>query len=396
MKRVKLWIVLVVLAGCGGGVWYYLTRVKTTKPAVVPTVTAVRRGDLKVFVSATGAVEPEFTVEIKSKASGQVRAIRVEVGDYVKKGALLVEIDPLTERRKLTQAVASLRMAEAKRGSTTLKLRYSRSRLKRDEALHKKGLVSRDAIDTLRKEAAVLAGDLQISNAEILKARSSHKEAKDRLTETKILAPIKGTVLTRSVQPGQMISSATSGASGGSTLLKIADLEQLFVRVKIDEADIAKLKAGQPAQITADALPGFSFKGEVLRIAPQGTVESNVTVFDVIVKVGPEDCKFLRPMLTANIEILTASAENALLVPRAAVRGRGKRSFVKLEDGTRQRVKLGLTSGKDVQVLSGLTNGARVIVPGPGATKKPGGARKKRSVTDPRSLRRVMGGKGKR
>lgn len=394
MKRLKLVIVLLVVAGGGAGVWYYLTR-KADKPAVVSSVTAVRRGDLKVTVSATGTVEPEFTVEIKSKASGVVRAVHVEVGDRVEQGALLVKIDPLTEQRKLTQAVAELRMAQAQRTSTAMKLAHARAKLKRDEKLRGKGLISSDVLDDLRKEVAVLSGERQVAAAQILKARSSHQEAKDRLAETKIRAPIAGTILERLVQPGQVIASATSAASGGTTLLKIADLDRLFVRVKIDEADVTKLAVGQQVEITADALPGQSFGGKVKRIAPQGVVESNVTVFDVIVEADAEARKVLRPMLTANIEIMVAEAKGALLLPRSAVRGRGRRAFVILQGGGRRRVELGLTSGKEVVVRSGLTEGTKVVVPGPGAPK--GSARRKRSATDPRSLRRVMGkGKGGR
>lgn len=394
MKRIKWILILLLVAGGSAGAWYYLSR-EEAKPVVVSKV-AARRGDLKVTVSATGTVEPEFTVEIKSKASGEVKAVRVEVGDRVKKGALLVEINPLTEQRRLTQAVAALRMAQAKRKSTATKLAHSRGQLRRDQDLLKKGLIAQSVLDDLRKEVAVLSGDLAVASAQILKDRSSHQEARDRLAETKIRAPIAGTILERAVQPGQVIASATSGASGGTTLLKIADLDRLFVRVKIDEADVTKLAPKQPVTITADALPEKSFGGKVLRVAPQGAIESNVTVFDVIVEVDDAARKALRPMLTANIEVLIAEARGALLLPRSAVRGRGKRAFVLVEGGGRRKVELGLVSGKEVEVRSGVTEGMQVLAKQPGAKKGASGSpRKKRSATDPRSLRRVMG-KGKR
>jgi HlyD family secretion protein len=425
MKRAKLWIILLLVAGGGVGLWYYLSREKAPPPRAT-SVATVRRGDLRVTVSATGAVEPEFTVEIKSKASGVVRAVHVEVGDRVEKGAPLVEIDPLTEQRKLTQATAELRMAQAQRKSTATKLAHSRAQLKRDEALLGKGLVARESLDDLRKEVAVLTGELEVATAQILRARSSYQEARDRLAETKIVAPISGTILERLVQPGQVIASATSAASGGTTLLKIADLDRLFVRVKIDEADVTKLQVGQTAEVTADALPGRSFNGKVVRIAPQGVVESNVTVFDVIVELDAEGRKALRPMLTANIEILTAEARNVLLLPRSAVRGRGRRAFVILAGATpgkktgaggsgvraegrseatpragaarprsRVRVELGLVGAKEVEVRSGVTEGTRVVVPGAGGSRT-GSPGRKRSATDPRSLRRMMGGGGRR
>ncbi len=358
-RRIVLLVVVLGL-GAGGGYYYYRTR---TQPAAkeATQIVEAKRGNLTIEVSATGAVEPEYTVEIKSKASGTIQAVKVQAGDVVERGALLIEIDPVVERRKLTQAQADLAVVVANRGNVASKLAHAQAQLGRDEALQAKGLVAREAIDQQRKELAVLRGEGQVTAAQIIKARASLDEARDRLAETRILAPSAGTILDRVVNPGQVITAGT--AQGGQTLLTLADLSRLFIRVKVDEAEVAKLKPRQDVKITADALQGKSFRGKVLRIAPQGKVESSVTVFEVVVEVGKEGLGQLRPMLTANVLIHVDDVKDALLLPRRAVQQRGARFVVTVEGKGPQPVEVGLADDRQIQIKSGLEEGARVVVP---------------------------------
>ncbi|MBN2575038.1 MAG: efflux RND transporter periplasmic adaptor subunit [Deltaproteobacteria bacterium] len=362
-SRSKPWLVLLGLfaLGAGVGVYAYVASKKRPVTKEATQIVAVRRGPLTVEVSATGTVEPEYVVEIKSKASGTIQSVKVQAGDVVKKGDLLIEIDPVIERRKLTQAEADLAVASANRGGVATKLAHAQTQLERDEELHTKGLVSREAIDQLRKELAILRGDTQISAAQISKARASLAEARDRLAETKILSPLDGTILDRSVNPGQVITAGT--AQGGQTLLTLADLSRLFVRVKVDEADVARLAPGQRVRITADALIGKVFKGKVLRVSPQGKVESSVTVFDVVVEVDPAEVGLLRPMLSANVVIHVDEIKDAVLLPRNAVQQRGARFVVRVEGKGEQVVEVGLSDDRQIQIKSGLEEGARVVVP---------------------------------
>lgn len=378
MKRSgsKLAILLVVLGalGAAGGIYYFKGRGNPAAVEAVQVVTA-QRGSLTVEVSATGAVEPEYIVEIKSKASGTVQLVNVQAGDKVEKGALLIQIDPVVERRKLTQSEADLAVVQANRGSVATKLAHADAQRKRDEALAAKGLVAREALDQLTKELAVLRGDTQVSAAQVAKAKASLAEARDRLTETKIVAPMAGTVLERAINPGQVITAGT--AQGGQTLLTLADLSRLFIRVKVDEADVARLAPGQPAKITADALPGEVFKGTVLRVAPQGKVESSVTVFEVVVQVGPEALGRLRPMLSANVVIHVDEVKDAILLPRRAVLQQGGKFSVNVEGQGQKPVEIGLADDRQIQIKSGLDEGARVVLPaGPRpktSTSRPGG-----------------------
>jgi len=360
MKARTLILLVIVVGGVAACLWWLSNGKKEAAPAT--QYVEAKRGDLVVEVTATGTVEPEFIVEIKSKASGTVKGVLVQVGSQVEKGALLVEIDPLTESRKLTQAHAELRMAQAQRGNVTSKLEYTRAQLARDEALHKKGLVAPDALDQLRKELAVLKGEIQVAEAQLLRARAAHAEVKDRLAETSIRAPITGTILERSVNPGTVVTAGTT--TGGQTLLTLADLSRLFVKVKVDEADVAKIAPEQKARVTSDALPGVVFLGKVLRVAPQGKVESSVTTFEVVVELTGKGRQKLRPMLTANVYIRTGEVKGAVLLPRRAVQQRSGRAVVIVDGKGPQRVKIGLADDQSVQILSGIEPGTRVVVPG--------------------------------
>lgn len=398
----KLFVVLPLLGVVVATVYALTGKSDAAAPAQRATSVAVQRGDLQLKVGATGAVEPEYSVEIKSKASGVVQKVLAQAGDRVEEGAPLVQIDPVIERRRVTQAQAELKIAQAQQTSVATKLRHARQQLSRDAALLKKGLVSRDVVDALRKEVAVLQGDAQIAAAQRLRAQSSYQEARERLAETKIDAPIAGTILDRSVQPGQVIASGTSSVSGGTTLMVVADLSRLFVRVKVDEADVARIRAGQQAAITADALPGRRFAGKVLRVAPQGITESNVTVFEVMIELGATARTALKPQMSANVEIEVGRADGVLLVPRSAIASSRRGSSVQVDGAGRREVTLGLADDRFVEVKSGLRLGERVVVASNagrsakganGGTQK--GSRGEGGQPSARRMQRLIGGGGR-
>lgn len=361
-----------------------------------PPVTA-RKGDLLLKVTATGTVEPEYVVEIKSKASGVIKDVPVQEGDQVQKKSLLLHIDPVDETRHVTQAEADLRIAEAARASVQSKLSYGEQQLRRTEQLLAKGLASSDEVATQRKDLLVLRGDAQSAGAQVLRAKEALSEARDRLADTEIRSPIEGTVLARLVNPGMVVASGTTTVNGGTTLLQLADLSRLFVRVKVDEADVGRVAVGQPVTITADALPGKKLGGTVLRVAPQGKVDSNVTIFEVIVEVDQDARKVLRPMMTANVEITAQKREGVVLVPARAVRtakaGKAGADRFVIVDGQRRVVTTGETDGKDIEITSGLQAGEPITLPETaGAARGPGQGNGNRGAAGPMGAMGGMGG----
>lgn len=350
------------------------------KKAPAPSVVAVKKGNLRAAVTATGLVEPEYVVAIKSQASGEVEEVFVQEGDLVAKGKPLVKINPIVETRRVNQAQSEVRMAKARASSAWLKYKWLKDQIKVQQDLLKKGLVPGSTLAELQKDLGMQSGEAVLANAQLAKAEEALKEAKDRLSETNIVAPITGTVIDREVQPGQVVSSGTSSVSGGTTLLQIANLTKLYITVKVDEADVTKLRKDQAAIITADALPGKRFKGQVLRIAPKGTVESNITVFEVVVAAGEEGSKALRPQMSANVEVVVVERRGVLLVPQRALELVGRDAnrrpeyVVRLADGTKRPVKVGLVEAGQAEILSGLEASESVQVPT--VAKKPSGGRR--------------------
>jgi RND family efflux transporter MFP subunit len=392
-KRSKWLITSVAVLGLGAGGFFWWSSAAKAKPAPQAEVVVAKKGDLVQSVKATGTVEPEFIVEVKSKASGTVDQVVPQEGDAITKGQLLVAIDPILEKRKVLQAEAQVRIAQAGLSNAASKQAFSKKQLERDSGLLAKGLVSGESVDSSRKEAAVQGAEVRSAAAGILRAKEDLQEAKDRLSETKLYSPIAGTVLERTVQPGQIVASGTNAVNGGTTLLKIADLSRMFVRVKVDEADVARVAPGQPVKLTADALPGKIFDGKVQRVAPQGKIDSNVTVFDVVVEVGVDGRKALKPAMTANVEIEVSSRRGVVLVPLRAVRqskeAGGK--VVTIEVEGQRKVQTGAADSREVEIVAGLSEGERVVLPGdrPGpATAKP----QQGAQNQARQMGKLMGG----
>ena len=211
----------------------------------------VTRRDLAVSVSAAGAVEPVRTVDVKSKASGEIVAMPVETGDEVRAGQLLARIDPRVQRNALAQAQANLEVAHA--------------RFKNAEAQKRRAdtLFARQTIAETEYETTNLA--FATARAEVVGAETALENARDQMEDTSVKAPIRGTILAKSAELGTVISSPTSDVGGGSVLLRMANLDTMQVRALVDETDIGKVQAGPEASVRVDAYPNRTFRGRVLK-----------------------------------------------------------------------------------------------------------------------------------
>ncbi len=345
-----LFLSLFLILGAGGAV--FLLRPAEVKEGKTEVVSAkVIRGDLNLIVAASGVVTAYTEVEVKSKAGGEIIDFPFEEGDLLKKNAVVVKLDPGTEQSRVNQANADLKMSEARLEKAKVNHKDTELRLHRKKRLFDDGVISRQELDdaVIAKERA--KSDVKVAEAELIRTRESLREAKDRLKDTKIRAPLAGTIIKKYVEKGQVIASTLSSASEGTPLFTLADLDRLYVGTMVDETDIGRISPGQEASITVDAYPERNFKGRVLRIAPKGRVESTVTVFDVAVEVVDRERLMLKPMMTANVEILYDLRQSVLLVPAEAVKIRGDETGVnRLDDeGT---VWTPVTLGKSDGILS--------------------------------------------
>ncbi len=282
-----------------------LTACKEEEPPPAYQAVPVVQRDIVVSAQASGTIQPDTVVEVKSKASGEILELRVETGQLVKRGALMVRVDPRNPRNLLAQARADLDVAEARLANAT-------SQKRRADELFKS-----QSITEQEHENALL--DYANARAEVVRARVAVDDAQNQMDDTNVLAPITGTIIEKLVERGQVISSPTRDVGGGTVLLRMADLGLVQVRTLVDETDIGKIKVGQQATVTVDAFPNRPFEGSVLKIEPLAITEQNVTMFAVLVRIDNR-AGLLRPGMNAEVEIHVGQREDVLAVPNAALR----------------------------------------------------------------------------
>jgi HlyD family secretion protein len=265
----------------------------------------VETRDIEVNVDAAGVIEPEVTVEVKSKASGEVLAIHAETGDVVEAGSLLVEIDQRTPRNRLAEAEADLVAAGARR-------EIASTQMERSKTLFESGTLTEIDYEQSQLEFAN-------SEAQVIRTEVALENARIAMDDTEVRAPISGTIIERHVEPGSVISSPTQDVSGGSVLLKMADLTTVQVRTLVDETDIGKISQGMTTRVTVAAYPNQPFDGSVLKIEPQAIVEQNVTMFAVLIRLENRG-GLLKPGMNAEVEIRIADSKSVAAVPTIALR----------------------------------------------------------------------------
>jgi HlyD family secretion protein len=264
----------------------------------------VERRDLEIRAEASGQIEPLRVVEVKSRVAGELRRITVETGDEIRQGELIAEIDPRDVRNAFEQAEADVGVARAE-------VTTAATQRKRVESLAKAGVVS--AQDLENSQLAETN-----ARAQLLKAETNLRLAREKTGDVTIRAPITGTVIEKTVEQGQIIASASGNVSGGTTLIKMADLGSVQARALIDEVDIGRIAPGQPASVTVEAYPGRTFRGTVTKIEPQAVVEQNVTMFPVLVRLeNPE--RLLKTGMNAEVSVDIASRTDVVAVPNGAV-----------------------------------------------------------------------------
>lgn len=269
------------------------------------TTEAAARRDIAVTIEATGVVEPVDLVEVKSKASGQILRMPVEVGSVVRAGDLLAQIDTVDVQNQYEQADAAARAAQEK-------VDVSTAQLKRAEELF-----AQQVITVVERESATL--DYANAASQLVKARTDLDSARQRRADATVRAPVAGTVLEQLVSSGQVIVSATSSVSGGTALLRMADLGRIRLRALVSETDIGSVKPGQAATVSMEAFPQRSFQGEVERVEPQAVVQQSVTMFPVLISITNEE-GLLLPGMNGEVSMQVDHRDDVLAVPLDAVR----------------------------------------------------------------------------
>jgi HlyD family secretion protein len=364
-------------------------------PAIDPNKLAkVTRGDVARSVVATGKIQPILKVEVKSKASGIVEKLYVDINDRVKKGQQLAQLDQVeilaqvnAQRALLSAAEANVATYEAnieqdKVNAAAPDLPMYKATLDRNQQMHKAGIVSRQALDDANKDylaaltrrdsskaqIGVDAARLKQARAQVLQADASLKQLVEQLSYTTIVAPMDGEILSRDVEIGAAVSSILVLGSTATLVMTEGDTSEVYVQGKVDEADIAHVYMGQPARIKVESFRDRLFYGKVTKISPMGVEKDNVTTFEVRVSINNAGGE-LKAQMTANAEILLDEHKGVLTVPENAVSyDKEKNASVDVpdkskKDGTRKvAVKVGLSNGSVTEILSGLKEGDQVVL----------------------------------
>jgi HlyD family secretion protein len=396
IRRRRVWLyVLLALAVIAATIFAY-TRL-TAAPVRIEYVTQpAALADLTVEVSATGTLQPLNQVDISSELSGVVRSVSADENQEVKKGDVLAALDTSKLEAQIERAKASAKAAEANVEDAAVTLRENEKALERAAALAKRGMATDQALEaaTATRDRSRSAKDIAEANLAI--AEADVKSQQTDLAKSTIYAPIDGIVLTRSVDPGQTVASSLQAPV---LFVIAADLKKMELKAAIDEADIGTVKSGQQARFTVDAFPDRTFNADIRDISYASVTTDGVVTYDARLDVINDEL-LLRPGMTATVTVVTKQAKDALTVPSAAFRYRpaatqttrswslldmftgrmgrpggnrtrqqaapaadGSRTLYILKDGAPQpvNVKIGSTNGELTEVLSGLSEGDKVI-----------------------------------
>jgi HlyD family secretion protein len=353
-------------------------------------------GTMVRSVVATGKIEPMTKVEIKSKANGIIEALPVDVDSEVKPGAVLAELDKEQLQAALRGAEANLQAARAALAGAEAALKknvveaegpdveFARRSYERAQQLSAQRLISQSQLDDAhsaidmaenRKRAAqsqlvISQANIAQAQAQVAQAKAAADQAAEGLAYATIRAPIRATVLSRDVEIGSPVSSILNLGANATLVMTLGDIEKVFVRGKVDEADIGRVRLDQPARIRVETFKDRAFSGHVTQISPLGVEKDNVTSFEVKVSIDNPG-RELKANMTANAEIVLEEHPNALLVPEAAVTYDGKKSASVdvVAPGTktgrkRTPIKVGVGNGTKIEVIDGLKPGAKLVLPG--------------------------------
>lgn len=336
--------VLIVLVLLGGS----LFKNNDDSSSALKTAVVTRR-DIGSSVLATGIIKPMVGAEVRvgSRVSGLVKNIYANVGDYVKKGQIIAELEPSELQAKYNQAYANWQNAVAN-------FEYARLDLERQKSLIKQNYISQNQVDLAEKS-------FEVNKAQVEQSKANLEFARVQLDYTKITAPIAGVVASVSTQEGETVAASFAAP----TFVTIIDLYRLEVWAYVDETDIGRIQVGQSATFTVDTYPDTDFEGAVTAIYPKAVIQDNVVNYVVTLKITDHKDKILRPEMTANVTIQLETRKDVLTIPLASIRRERGERFVTVLQGDRRNsrnVKTGWTSNGMIEITEGLKEGEQILI----------------------------------
>ncbi len=358
----KLIFILIAALITGGGIWYFIGNKSAGKIKVIKTAT-IERGDVSRILEATGIVKAQVGAQVKigAQATGVLDSVPVKVGDHVKKGDLIAQIDSRELRSRISEAQANLRLEEAK-------LEYMEKNLPRKQSLVRQKLEAQDSLDIAYQDAEMARHSVSSSRAKL-------QTLQVQLSYTKIYSPIDGVVSQVAAQEGETIVSGLSV----SNLITVLDPTRLEMWIYIDETDVGRVTTGLPVRYTVDAYRDRIFEGTVDRIYPEPEIRDNIVYYRTLVRVSEDQAMSLRPEMTTQCKIVVETKKDVLTVPNNALKWVGNRQVCFLvtnpeTEPSEVTPELGLVGLKKSEVLGGLNEGdvvaTQLVLPGSKVKKK--------------------------
>jgi len=373
-NRRILFIILLLASAISASVWWYASNSKDNGPAAPATARVVRR-DFSSTVLATGAVKSQVGSEVKvgARVSGKVVRLYANIGDAVKKGQVIAELEKEDLTAKVERNRAELAVAEARIADVQARLKLAETQYQRQTKLIADSFTSQEAVDNAAKELAVNQAGLNLTRRQVESAGAALKESNANLGYATITAPILGVIASVSTQEGETVAAGLNAP----VFVTIVDLKRLQVDAFVDEVDIGKVHEGQKVVFTVDSYPAREFEGKVAAIYPKAVIQENVVNYDVVIDITSAYDGLLKPDMTASVTIMLEARPNVLAVPAEAVkRERGKTLLYILTDGRAEprEVKTGWKDGPWIEIAGGVEEGETVLLSAPAqAEKKNGG-----------------------
>ncbi|CAM5210918.1 hypothetical protein ARD30_03260 [Bosea thiooxidans] len=389
--RLRRLLLPALILGLAGGYYLWQSRLPAQTEAVsLPSVAAVT-GNVEEAVLASGALEPVRQVSVGAQVSGRVVSLKVKLGDSVKAGDLIAEIDSVTQQNALRSAEADLAALKAQRAERIASLAYAEAVLARQKQMVGQNAVSRDAYENAQMTVSTTQAQIEALDAQIMSSQVKVETARANLGYTRITAPSAGTVLAVVAQEGQTVNAVQSAP----TIVVLGDVSTMTVKARISEADVLRVKTGQEVYFSVLGAPEQRFPGKISFVEPapdtlktQNMTSSSTTsssssssstsavYYNAWFEVPNPEGRLLTSM-TAQVTVIVGRAQNVVTVPSTAIRRRGPNAFVDVvsEDGKpeQRKIAVGLDNKIVAEVTSGLKAGERVVTArsggGPDATR---------------------------
>jgi HlyD family secretion protein len=391
-RVIFLAVVLLLIGGTGFALLGSLRRPPVIDPSKLATI---ERGPIARSVVATGKVQPRTKVEVKSKASGLVKKIYADYGQYVQAGDILIQLDKEELAARVRELKATMQVAQAAVQAAEASLErskveaegpdlpYLKSNMDRSLLMLKDKLVSKNLTEdaernyhlalnkqnTAIRNLAVARAEIVRSQAMVEQTKAALEQAEENLRNSTIVSPMSGLVLSKDVEVGDAVSSILVMGSQATLVMTLGDVSEVYVLGKVDQADIGKVYLNQKARIVVESYKDKRFEGEVTKISPLGVEKDNVTTFEVRVSIRNPG-GVLKANMSANAEIILEEKSNVLLIPETAIGyDKSRKATAEVPDPAQKNgkrkvpVEIGISNGVKTELASGLKEGDKVVLP---------------------------------